>query len=470
MSSGKTPGNDGLSVEFYKHFWHILKNPLFESVKYSHIKGSLSVSQRQAIIKLLEKREKDKRYIENWRPISLLNVDTKLITKTLASRVKNVLPFIIEHDQTAYVKGRFIGESIRLISDILEVTDKYDIGGFLITADIEKAFDSLDHLFLLAALKKFGFGNSFINWIKIILNNSESCVINGGKSSQYFKLKRGARQGDPIAAYLFIIALEIFFICVRSRQDIQKIKVFGTEFLLTAYADDTTFFVSDLASAKKIFDTFEMFSNFSGLKMNKSTCEICGIGILKGVETALCNIKNVNLETDSIKVLGVHFTYNKNIHNSKNFLCVIKKMEKILNIWKMRYLTLIGKISVFKTLAISKIVSISHMASVPNDVLSVLKNMHKDFIWDGKRAKIRHATLVRDYKEGGLNDIDIDAKIEALQLSWLKRLYNKNYHPWKAIPLYLFPKLSPNFGFFPNLEIGKKDIFKSFPEFYQKII
>ena len=66
--------------------------------------------------------------------------------------------------------------------------------------------------------------------------------------------------------------------------------------------------------------------------MNKSKCEICGIGIMKGVETALCNIKNVNLETDSIKVLGVLFTYNKSIHNSKNFLCVIKKMEKILNI------------------------------------------------------------------------------------------------------------------------------------------
>ena len=241
MHSGKTPGNDGLSIEFYKHFWHILKDPLLKSVKFSQINGSLSVSQRQAIIKLLEKREKDKRFIENWRPISLLNVDTKIITKTLASRLKKVLPFIIAHDQTAYVKGRFIGESIRLISDVLEVTDTHDIGGFLVTADIEKAFDSLDHSFLLAALEKFGFGNSFISWVKIILNNGESCVINGGQSSQYFKLLRGARQGDPIAAYLFIIALEIFFICVRSRKDIKKLDIFDSDFLLTAYADDTTF-------------------------------------------------------------------------------------------------------------------------------------------------------------------------------------------------------------------------------------
>ena len=88
------------------------------------------------------------------------------------------------------------------------------------------------------------------------------------------------------------------------------------------------------------------------------------------------------------------------------------------------------------------------MASVPNDLLSVLKNTHKDFIWDGKGAKIWHATLVRDYKEGGLKDIDIYAKIEALQLSWLKRLYDKNYHPWKAIYFFIYLYF---FGFFPNL-------------------
>jgi len=153
MSLGKSPGNDGLTIEFYKCFWEHLKQPLFNSAIYSKIHGSLSVSQKQAIIKLLEKKDKDKRYIENWRPISLLNVDTKIISKAFANRLKPVLPNIISHDQTAYVKGRFIGESTRLISDILEITDLYNIGGYILTADIEKAFDSMDHTFLVSALK-----------------------------------------------------------------------------------------------------------------------------------------------------------------------------------------------------------------------------------------------------------------------------------------------------------------------------
>ena len=143
----------------------------------------------------------------------MLNVDTKIISKALALRLKNVLHEIICHDQTAYVKGRFIGESTRLISDILEITDIYDIEGYILTADIEKAFDSMDHTFLLASLKKFGFGQYFIDWIQVLLNDNESCVINAGTTSKYFKLLRGARQGDPIAAYLFIISLEIFSLC-----------------------------------------------------------------------------------------------------------------------------------------------------------------------------------------------------------------------------------------------------------------
>ena len=119
MSSGKSPGNDGLTVEFYKFFWSDIKDLFYDSVCYSRRVGELSTSQKQAIIKLLEKRDKDKRFIENWRPISLLNVDTKIISKSLASRFLPVLPTIISPDQTAYVRGRYIGESIRLIPSYL---------------------------------------------------------------------------------------------------------------------------------------------------------------------------------------------------------------------------------------------------------------------------------------------------------------------------------------------------------------
>ena len=182
------------------------------AVKRSYNIKQLSVSQRQAVIKLIEKKGRDKKFIKNWRPISLFNVDTKLISKALSERLKNVLPDIISENQTAYVNNRFISEGGRLINDLLEVCDTFNKKGYLVTIDIEKAFDSVNHVFLIAILEKFGFGKIFIEWIKMLLKDQESCVIHGGKTSRYFKLERGTRQGDPISAYLFIIVLEVIFL------------------------------------------------------------------------------------------------------------------------------------------------------------------------------------------------------------------------------------------------------------------
>ena len=124
MENGKTPGNDGITKEFYETFWDELKFAFIKSISQAKVTGELSISQRQAVIKLIEKKDRDKRFIKNWRPISLLNVDTKIISKAMALRLKNVLPSIISTNQTAYVNKRCISESGRLISDILEICDK----------------------------------------------------------------------------------------------------------------------------------------------------------------------------------------------------------------------------------------------------------------------------------------------------------------------------------------------------------
>ena len=109
--------------------------------------------------------------------------------KALDEPLKKILAVLISHEQTAYVK---------------DVSDVLNIYVFLVTMDIEKAFDSLSCIFRLAVLEKFGFGTSFINWIEDSLKKSESCVISSGKTTQYFLLNRGARQGDHICTYLFI--------------------------------------------------------------------------------------------------------------------------------------------------------------------------------------------------------------------------------------------------------------------------
>ena len=137
------------------------------------------------------------------------------MSKVLSTGIKNILPFLISSNQTAYVKNRFISKSGRVILEILEIANTLTPEGFLVTADIEKAFDSVNHCFSLQILRKFRFEVDFVGWIKTILKNQESCIINGGKTTKYFKLERGAQQEDPISAYLLILVLEIFFIFVK---------------------------------------------------------------------------------------------------------------------------------------------------------------------------------------------------------------------------------------------------------------
>ena len=212
MPNDKSPGNDGLTKEFMLRFYVVLAEPLINSLNNSFEVGELFSSQKQAMIIFIEKEDKDKRLIKKWRPVLLLNVDTKILSKAFASRLKSVRGFLVTSDQTAYVPGKFVGESVRLISDILEYADNVEIPCYMLSADIEKAFDSVSHTFLIAVLKKFGFGEDFIRWIRKRLVNQESCVMNNGHSTGYLKLHRGSRQGDPISAFLFILVLEVLLI------------------------------------------------------------------------------------------------------------------------------------------------------------------------------------------------------------------------------------------------------------------
>ena len=194
------------------------------------------------------------------------------------------------------------------------------------TIDFEKAFDSMNHAFLIAALKKYGFGDNFIDWIKILLNNQESCVTNRGHTTKYFKLERGARQGDPILAYLLILALGIFFIMIKTNKNTHGLSIFDHEYLYAAHADDTTFFLEDISSIKVVLKDFQSFSSFSGLRPTFTKCKIAGIGVLKSVNVALCGMKCLDLTKECIKVLGVHISYNRKLQDDKNFCDTVQNI------------------------------------------------------------------------------------------------------------------------------------------------
>ena len=216
------------------------------------------------------------------------------------------------------------------INYIIEVKDILNTDGFLVRVDIQKVFYSINNSFLFAVLKKFSDDTSFIHWIESILNKSESFVINSGKTTQYFPLNRGGRQGEPISVYHLILVMEVLFSQMRNYEKTQGLDILNCRCLYSAYADNSNFFLRNIDSVMKLAKTLKDFLFFSDLSPNMSKYKIAGIGSLKGVETAVCGMKNIDLAKDVVKTIG--FSYNRAIQNKLNFRTTISKTQEVLKL------------------------------------------------------------------------------------------------------------------------------------------
>ena len=175
MKANKALGLDGLSVEFYRVSWSEISDILVDSYREAFNSGKLSNSQNLSVLSLLYKKG-DRHLLKNYRPISLSNVNYKILTFVLANRLQHVISKIVSTDQTGYIKKRYIGTNIRKILDTIEYTDKTGQSGVLLQLDFEKAFDSVEWSFRFHTLDKFNFGPNFIKWITIIYQNPMAIV------------------------------------------------------------------------------------------------------------------------------------------------------------------------------------------------------------------------------------------------------------------------------------------------------
>lgn len=462
----KSPGNDGFTAEFYSFFWSQLGKIMVNSFNYGFHKGELSISQRQSIIRLIPKKNKNLLYLKNWRPISLLNVDYKIASKALALRLKKVLSAVINNTQTGYVEGRFIGENIRLISDILNFTVDQDIEGIALFIDFEKAFDSLEWEYLFKALDTFQFGPDFKTWVKTLYTNISSCIINNGFASESFTLKRGVRQGCPLSGLLFILAAELLSCSIRADEHIKGIRVLNKEIKLSQYADDTTSFCKDKESLGKLLELLDLFKDCSGLKLNQSKSEAMWLG------------KNAN-RTDTlfgvqwpqrpISALGISFSYNLKLCEQENFSQKICKIQKLFNIWSQRDLSLYGKITIAKTLGLSKLIFVSSCIHTPPHYIDITNRLITDFVWNNKKPKIKRDTLIGPKERGGLDLPEFETISKSLQSAWVQRMKNGVEDQWMLIPLFYLKNVGGPFIFDCDYDVKFLGL-NNLPIFYADVL
>ena len=375
--------------------------------------------------------------LKNWRPITLLNYDYKIMAAVLAARVQKVIGEIVHENQTGYIKGRLAASNVRLTKDIIEYFTKNGQSGAIMLVDFSKAFDVLDIQFLNSCLEKFNFGESFRKWISVLHTNISSSVLVNGWISKRFDVERGIRQGCPLSALLFILAAELMANKVRKNNIIKPIEMVGYDLKLKLlqYADDTLFFVPDETSLNGILHELNQFGEVAGPRITKEKTAM----IWLGDTDRSWNLENHDLKWSHkpIRYLGHYIYFNNNEALKMDWEQKLIKLRKILDSWTKRSLTF-GRVAVLKSLALSQVTHLIMVDSIPPNFLKLIEGIIFKFIWSGKTEKIKRVSLMEDYSKGGIKILDIQRQLFSFRLKWLGRFFNESNGAWKTFFSYWF--------------------------------
>ena len=298
------------------------------------------------------------------------------------------------------MKGRFIGESIRLIDCIIQYAKEKNIPGLLLFIDFEKAFNSLEWSFILDTLRFFRFGTSIINWVRVFYDKTESCILNNGWASNFFETQRGVRQGCPLSPYLFILAAEVMAKAIRNNKNIKGISVNNQEVKISQYTDDTTLILDgSLKSLSYSLDLLDDFGKVSGLKLNDRKTEALWIGSCIGNDQITLPSKNFKWPKAKVKALGLWISTDSDMSASLNYNEKLENVRKMLRCWKYRRLTLHGKITVLKSLVVSQLVYLLTPLKSNYSALTEINKLYT-FLWNGKGNKIKRNVIINDYCDG----------------------------------------------------------------------
>ena len=286
----------------------------------------------QATISVILKKDKNPTKCESYRPISLLTCDYKILTKILSLRLEQIIPKIVNADQTGFIKGRQSFHNVRRLFNIIYSKHSTQSAEYVISLDAHKAFDQIEYAYLFATLRKFGFGPVFVSWIETMYAKPQARVRTNNLNSAYFPLFRGTRQGCPLSPLLFDLAIEPLAAVLRANKNVQGIKRGGLEHKLSLYADDLLLFIKDPeASIPQCLDIISQFGKSSGYKIHFNKSVLFPINNLARLSTY--NSHPFKLTRGPMLYLGVNVTSAYKDIFQHNFETLLGKIKEDLNRW-----------------------------------------------------------------------------------------------------------------------------------------
>jgi ribonuclease HI/exonuclease III len=381
-------------------------------------------------------KKNDKSEISNYRPITVLNSDYKVLTKALTDNLARVVKTCVHPDQAGFIAGRSILDQVELSKSIIAFAESSGSDGAILALDQEKAYDKIRHDYLFSALEAFGLPDRFITTVKHLYSSAETEVAINGIHSAPYRVRRGVRQGDPLSCLLFNLAIEPLACAIRDSPNIRGIRVPGIErkLAIALFADDATVYLSKEDKFDDLKDVLDGWCEASGARFNIGKTELVPIGD-KDYRNEVVSLRKINPEDtelaehiriaqdgDWVRVLGAPI--GNHFDEGEAWGPTIEKIEKVVDRWKKLHPTYKGKRMIIQAMVGGMSQYRTATQGMPVKALKEIRRITRDFIWDNKRPLVNEETLQLPISEGGLGILDPVARNEAIDMERLRRYLN----------------------------------------------
>ncbi|KAF1326320.1 Rxlr effector protein, partial [Globisporangium splendens] len=439
----KAGGVDSLNNDFYKDCEDAMVDVLVREFNNIQRGAPMPRSFGQGIVIPLRKKGDSSNPLD-YRPITLLTTTYKLFAKVLATRLQDILLWIIGEEQQGFVRDRLMENAILIMQAALDKayhssTEGFDDAPGIVMLDFMKAYDTLDRDFLYLVLSKFGFGRQFVDLVRRMHSDTTAQYLVNGELSKVWEVKSGIRQGCPLAPLLFIVAAEILALAVQQDPYLEGIRVTksGAEpHLISTFVDDSAVFLKQGRQLPRLMQLLSEFGQQSGLHVQPTKSSYiclntavvqeqrCGIPILKhgetvrylGIQIGTGNITQANWE-DRLQKLRARLIIATKVSNS-----------------------VVGRVLILNSVMLPSILFTAGYIKPPAKVVDQLVNLQKQFLWkstlgtDGMRHKVSPSLLYLPVKEGGIGlySIPLAIKRQAMRRTtrWLQRARDRYTEAW----------------------------------------
>ena len=442
---GKSPGIDGIPIEFYQTFWPLLHTHYTAFIH--HVQhSSFLPSKNTGVTAILYKDRGALSDLANYRPLSLLNVDVKILTKALTNRLKQVLPTIIHSTQTAIV-GRKIDYTVHLLRDLIQLANTQNLEAAFVFLDQEKAFDRVNHAFLYRTMQAFGIGRTFLQWVQLLYSNATTRIKVNGFLTPRIPLLRGVRQGCPLSPLLYVLVIEILALQLRANPNIVGFTVGGEKIISLHYADDTVITIKQNRCFKEVYKELTAYESATGAKVNTTKTKGLWTGRWRGSTHSPLGYA---WTSGNVENLGLFFGNDRPAHHT--FEKILPKIIRSLNYWRRFHLNKLSRARIIEIFHASQLWYAARFYPIPAPIQQQVQHAFTHYInWPHHVHTVSQQELFKLRPHGGIKLLHIQTKSQASKASWIIQLVT---NPVLATHLALVTDLlGTHFGHIRGLDL-----------------